>query len=79
MRHAKEEFDEGLASDLDEHLGDESGKYSIKTLQSTVLNIRDLENSDKAHWSVLTDLLVKTLNSERGRISRIDAWNKRQK
>jgi hypothetical protein len=68
-----------LAEDLESRLGDKRKEYSVPSLIRTVANIADLENTEPANRTVLTDLLIKILKGERGRIARIEAWNKRQK
>lgn len=78
MTQARSDFEDALAEALRGRLGDECEKYSIPSLVGTVANVSDLEDTDRANWTVATDLLVKILKGERGRLRRIEDWNRKQ-
>jgi len=76
---AEIEFKEQCEHYLQERTGDQWRKYGFKNLLNAVLDVRDLKGLPRNKLTAITGDLLNILESERGKMERIDEWNRRQK
>jgi hypothetical protein len=79
VKEAEAAFKEDCMGWLDQRAGSCWQNYGFDHLLATVLNVINLEDLPSSQISVKAGRLQRAVSSERNRIKRIDAWNKRPK
>ncbi|HEX8637941.1 MAG TPA: hypothetical protein VF692_07765, partial [Pyrinomonadaceae bacterium] len=77
------EFERALEAEavetLEERCQGKWQKYGLQNFQRAVLDVINLEETDKRKWTVKTGVLLNILQSERNRKRRVWEWNNRPK
>lgn len=78
IKDADKDFVENLTEMLDKRCPNQWQKYGIDNLRRTVSDVMRLEQSN-AERTITTDALISIVESERGKMRRVDDWNENQR